>query len=434
MIRRKAPIFALLAANTLSFIAEAIAIVAIPWFVFELTGSAARVGLIGFFTVLPRVVAIFLGGQVVDRIGFRRASVISDVLSGVSVCGIPLLYLSGELTFPRLVALVIVGAIFDGPGATAKEAMVPELAAMAGIDLDRINAFFQGSRRLSAFAGPVIAGFMVALVGASDVLWINALAFGISALIVLALVPLVAAPAPEDPAGSTLWANTTFGFRFLRQHRLLLWLAGFLCLTNFLEAPLATVQIPALVRESYGSATRVGILIGAHGAGAVLGTIIFSAIAPRLPRRETFITCFLLCAPMGLVLALAPPYPVVVAAVAVMGFFAGPLNPILMSLRQERVPLPYRARVFGTLTTLAFIAIPLGQLVGGFMVEWLGVRPVFALVSAISIAVVASMFFTPVLREMNERPVLEHLGPAHLPAHGEKSDRFAEQPIDSAAR
>lgn len=401
---RRAPIFALLAANTLSFIAEAIAIVAIPWFVFELTGSAARVGLIGFFTVLPRVVAIFLGGQIVDKIGFRTSSIISDILSGISVCGIPLLYMTGNLTFTWLVLLVIIGAVLDGPGATAKEAMVPELASVGGINLDRINAFFQGSRRLSSFIGPVVAGFLVSTVGASNVLWVNASVFAVSALLITMLVPSVAAPDTEDQAAQSFWSNTVFGFRFIRQHPLLLWLAGFLCLTNFLDAPFATVMMPALVREEYGSAERLGLLFGMHGAGAVISTIIFSIIAPRLPRRRTFIICFLLTAPAGLVLAAAPPYPIALLIVLVMGFFAGPLNPILMSVRQERVPIRYRARVFGTLMTMAFIAIPLGQLIGGYLVEWIGVRGVFAMISVVYIAVAASMFVTPALREMDTRP------------------------------
>jgi MFS family permease len=402
MTRRRAPILALLAANTLSFIAEAIALVAIPWFVYDLTGSAARVGLIGFFTVLPRVLAIFLGGQVVDRVGFRFSSVVSDALSGISVCGIPLLYLSGNLTFGLLVVLVMIGAVLDGPGATAKEAMVPELASMARIDLDRVNAFFQGSRRLSGFIGPVAAGFLVAWVGASNVLWVNAVVFGFSALLILVCIPVVTVPAHEGDGDGSFRENILFGFRFIREHRLLLWLAGFLCLTNFLEAPFATVQMPALVREEYGSAERLGLLLGAHGVGALVGTVVFSALAPRLPRRRTFATCFLLCSPLGMVLALAPPYPVAVGAVMATGLAGGPLNPILMSVRQERVPLRYRARVFGTLMTLSFIAIPLGQLVGGYVVEWIGVRASLAAVSSALIVVVVSLHFNPVLREMDE--------------------------------
>lgn len=403
--RIRIPIAALLAANTLSFIAEAVATVAIPWFVLNLTGSYAQMGVIGFFTVLPRVIATFLGGQVVDRFGFRTSSIASDLLSGISICGIPILYAAGNLTFTWLIILVVIGAVFDGPGATAKEAMVPELAESARMDLDRVNAFFQGSRRLSYFIGPVLAGVLVAWIGSSNVLWVNAVVFGLSALITATLIPLVALPEHDGGSSASFWANTMFGLRFLRQHRLLTWLASILCLMNFLDAPLATVQLPALVREYYGSAERLGILLSAIGGGAVVGTIIFSAIAPRLSRRKTFITCFFVISLMGVVISTIPPYSVAVAAMLMFGLASGPLNPILMSIRQERVPMPYRARVFGTTTAIAFVAIPLGQLAGGYLIEWLGVQTFIVAVAVIYLTVVVSFIFNPVLYEMDQRQV-----------------------------
>ena len=59
------PVYALLVTNTLAFIAEAISLVVIPWFVLELTGSYARMGIVGFFTVLPLLFAylIFRNGR-----------------------------------------------------------------------------------------------------------------------------------------------------------------------------------------------------------------------------------------------------------------------------------------------------------------------------------------------------------------------------------
>jgi MFS family permease len=88
----------------------------------------------------------------------------------------------------------------------------------------------------------------------------------------------------------------------------------------------------------------------------------------------------------------------------VTGLAAGPLNPILMSIRQERVPVQYRARVFGTTTAIAFIAIPLGQLASGYLIEWMGVQPFILMVSLIYLAAVVSFVFNPVLREMDKRP------------------------------
>jgi len=410
MTRQRAPLYALLAANTLSFIAEAVSMVAIPWFVLMLTGSYAQMGIIGFFTVLPRVVATFLGGQVVDRIGFRSASVVSDALSGLSVCGIPLLYASGHLNFTWLILLVIIGAFFDGPGATAKDAMAPELAAAADIDLDRVNAFFQGTRRLSQFIGPMLAGFLIAIVGTSNVLWVNAVVFGLSMLLTLVLIPDVQAEARAGATSGSFRENMLFGFRFLRQHRLLLWLAMTVALMNFLDAPLATVQIPALVRENYGGVERVGILLGAHGAGSLLGTIIFSMIAGKYSRRKTFLGSFFAVGLTFLWLAVAPAWWLAVAIMVLMGVLGGPLNPILMSIRQERVPLPFRARVFGTTTAIAFVAIPLGQLLGGVLIEVTGVQLYTAAVAVIYMGVVLACWFNPVLREMDDRLVKEAKG------------------------
>ncbi len=401
MTRARAPIYALLAANTLSFVAEAVAMVAIPWFVLELTGSYAQMGLIGFFTFLPRVVATFLGGQVVDRIGFRTASITSDLLSGISVMGIPILHPSGHLSFEWLIVLVILGAFFDGPGATAKDAMVPELAAEAGIGLDRVNAFFQGSRRLSAFIGPAVAGFLIAAVGTSNVLWVNAVVFGLSALVTIAFIPAVAAPEDTHGAPGSFWQNTLFGFRFIRQHPLMLWLACIVGLMNFLDAPLATVTLPALVSENYGTAAKVGLLLSSHGAGAVLGTILFSTKPTRFSRRRTFVTGFVAIGIGYLALAAIPPYPLALAAMFAVGLIGSPINPILMSIRQELVPLQYRARVFGTTTAIAFVAIPLGQLIGGYAIEWLGVQVFIAAVAAIYIATIVAFSFAPALRQMD---------------------------------
>jgi MFS family permease len=398
----RTPVHALLAANTLSVLAEAIAMVAIPWFVLELTGSYAQMGIIGFFTVLPRVIATFLGGQVVDRIGFRASSIVSDLLSGISVCGIPILHASGNLSFTWLVVLVIAGAFFDGPGATAKDAMLPELASSARMELDRVNAIFQGARRFSWLIGPVVAGFLITLVGATNVLWVNAVFFGVSALLTITRVPPVTVPEVDEERGS-FRSNMLYGFRFIRQHRLMAWLAGIICVTNFLDAPLFTVQMPALVRENYGSAERLGILLGAHGGGAVVGSIVFSAMPTRFSRRSTFIACFFVVGLAFLSISVVPPFPVTMGAMIVMGLAAGPLNPILMSIRQEIVPIASRARVFGTMTSIAFVAIPFGQLMGGYVIEWLGVRTLMTAVAVIYLATVISFLFNPVLHEMDRR-------------------------------
>jgi MFS family permease len=401
--RQRLPVLALLASSTLSSLAEAVSLVAIPWFVLDLTGSYAKMGLVGFFTVLPRVIATFLGGQVVDRIGFRTASMLSDLLSGLSVCGIPLLFGMGRLSFEALIVLVLVGAFFDGPGATARDAMVPELAECAGMSLDRVNAFFQGARRLSIFIGPALAGALIGIVGPSNVLWANAICFALSVVITAIFIPNAGSrSATHTPVGS-FRSNMLFGWRYLRRDRLLTWLAGLLCVMNFLDAPLATVQLPALVHTNGGSAAQLGLLLSVDGAGAVAGAAIFAIIGGRFARRSAFVGGFLMIGLGMLALALAPPFPIALLVMFVMGLGSGPLNPLLMSVRQERVPLEFRARVFGTTTAICLVAIPLGQVAGGFAVERFGPERCIGFISLVYLGMVLSFLLNPILREMDVR-------------------------------
>src|SRR5262245_18904323 len=112
------PFVALLTANAISGTGNWLTIVAIPWFVLLSTGSAAQTGITGCFTLLPVVLASLFGGAVVDRLGFKRASIASDLASGVTVALIPLLYALGLLEFWVLLALTFLGALLDALGAT----------------------------------------------------------------------------------------------------------------------------------------------------------------------------------------------------------------------------------------------------------------------------------------------------------------------------
>ncbi|MGH2593842.1 MAG: MFS transporter, partial [Anaerolineae bacterium] len=68
------------------------ATIAIPWFVLQTTGSATQTGITGFFTILPVVLAGFFGGTLIDRVGYKRTSIIADLASGVTVALIPFLH------------------------------------------------------------------------------------------------------------------------------------------------------------------------------------------------------------------------------------------------------------------------------------------------------------------------------------------------------
>ena len=184
MSHHRLPLFALLAANAVSMVGNVLATVAIPWFVLETSGSAAKTGLVGFFTILPVVLAGLLGGELIDRLGYRRTSILADLASGASVALIPLLHATLGLQFWNLIILVFLGALLDAPGGTARSALVPDLAAQAGMPIERASSAAQVIERGSRLVGAPLAGVLIGVMGTANVLWLDAVSFLVSAPLV----------------------------------------------------------------------------------------------------------------------------------------------------------------------------------------------------------------------------------------------------------
>src|SRR5688572_7408219 len=132
---RRAPLYALYAADTISLSGNAIAQIAIPWFVLTETGSATLTALVVFVNFVPIVLAAFFGGVVVDRLGFRTTSVVADLASSAAVAAIPLLHTTVGIELWQLMALVFVGALLDAPGATARAALFPDVVELARVPM-----------------------------------------------------------------------------------------------------------------------------------------------------------------------------------------------------------------------------------------------------------------------------------------------------------
>jgi MFS family permease len=171
--------------------------------------------------------------------------------------------------------------------------------------------------------------------------------------------------------------------------------------TNFLDSPLLAVVLPVYASEVYGSSVELGLLLGAFGGSALVGAIVYGIIGPRLPRRLTFATAFVIVGLPFWLLALRPPFPIAFIGFVVVGLAAGPINPIISTVIFERVPRAVRGRVMGALTSGAYVAIPAGMLLAGFISEQFGVVTTIVLIASGYLAITVATFFNPAMREMD---------------------------------
>jgi MFS family permease len=398
------PIYALFTANAISLVGHVLSAIAIPWFVLQTTGSATRTGITGFFNVLPVVLAGFFGGTLVDRLGYKRTSIIADIASGITTALIPLLYFTVGLEFWQLMVLVFFGALLDAPGSTARSALIPELAELAQMPIERATSLIHIIERGARLIGAPLGGLLIALMGTENVLWLDAASFFISAGIIAATIKVhkpVEHEAQEPSSG--YFAELREGLRFIYNDKLMLAIVIMIMLTNFLDAIYGGVVQPVFVKQVYGQALDLGLLIAANGAGAVIGALIFSAIGLRLPRHTVFVFGFVLTSLRFFLFATYPPLGIALVFVVIASLGAGPLNPIIGAVEYERVPKNMRGRVGGAIGAGAWSAMPLGMLLGGVLTEQLGVRPMLLGLGIIYLITTLSMAFIPAMKEMNRK-------------------------------
>lgn len=412
-VARRGPLVALLGAQVLSTAGNVVTLVALPLYVLAETGSPSMAGVLAVVTTVPVVLGGAFGGVLVDRVGFRRSSVISDVVGGVTIGLVPLLHSITGLPLWALLLLVFGTGLLDTPGQAARTALVPEAAALAGVPLERAMGWWGAANRGAALLGGPVAGLLVAALGALSALAIDAATFGLSALVVLVGVPRGLRPAHQEiehgaaQDGEGYWSALRAGFVVIWRAPLLRALVLMVMVTNALDIGRSNVLLPVYAERILGGAQALGLIVGAMGLGAFVGALVFSVIGPRLPRRATFACGFLLAGgPSMLVYATQPGLVWCLTATALAGLAAGALNPIIGTVLLEEIPSAMRARVSGALDAGAWAAMPIGALVAGTLAEHVGLLPSLVAFGLTYLLVTLVPFFPSPWRSMNRAPTV----------------------------
>src|SRR5579883_231441 len=397
------PIYALFTGNIISYLGDILTLLAIPWFVLQTTGSVVQTGITGFCETLPMVFSSFFGSALVDRLGYKRTSVIGDVLNGLMVLLIPLLSQTSGLAFWQLLVLVFIGGLLRSPADTARFALVPDLAALAQMRLERANAWMDGVKRLANFLGGPLAGVLIALLGAGNLLWLDAISFACSALLIRLVVPAGALPgkaSAEQQARRGYFAELGEGVRFMAGDVVILTITIVCLITNLIDAANFAVVQPAYILQTYHSAVPMGLLVAALGGMAFVGAAIFGTVGHRFPRRLTFGISFTIGGALRFWFLLIPNLPIVIGWYALAGLAIGPINSLINTVLQERTPPALRARVWGVLSAGTMAGIPLGTFASGFVITWIGLRATLLAMGVLYLLATLSILVNPALKQM----------------------------------
>jgi MFS family permease len=396
------PLRSLLTANTISTVGTTMTLLAIPWYVLSTTGSASKTGIAAASETIPLALAAGLGGPFVDRLGARRVSVVSDVVSALAIAAIPVLDATLGLAFWQLCLLIAVVGLARGPGDTARHVLVPGLTRLADTPLERATSLYDGVSRGARMLGAPLAGVLIAIWGASNILLIDAATFVVSALLVQLMVPGSVRPAvaAEDP--EPYLQQLRSGLRYVRQDRLIAGITSMVMVTNLLDAAYSSVLVPVFARDVLHSSVALGLLGGIFGGGALVGTVIYGVVGPRLPRWPVYTVAFLVVGgPRFFLLGAEPPMAVILAGCLFAGLLCGAINPVLSAVEFQRIPDAMQSRVFGTTAAGCLIGMPVGAVGGGLLVDQVGIRAALLTTGVLYLLTTLAPLVFPVWREMD---------------------------------
>lgn len=361
----RGPLVALLSATALSVTGNAIVAIAVPWVVLARTGSATAAGAAGAAAILPVALSALFGGALIDRLGRKFCAVAADICSALAVAALPLLDATIGLELPMILVLVALGAVFDGPGTAAREALRPDVSRATGTPLPKVNAWGEAAESVGSMAGPGFGGILLVALGGFGALWVTVGMFVVSAMITLTALPAALSPTPER---EPYLRSVVDGLKFVVREPAIRTVALTATIIVAFVAPFESVVLNAHLQQ-VGEPAQYGLILAAFAFGGLLGAIGYGAIAHRISDRIT-LTSSVALAGIGIgAFALLPPVPVMLALGFAVGVAAGPVNPVAAVIMQQRTPERMRGRVIGSYTSLALAAGPVGLLAMGPIVD-----------------------------------------------------------------
>jgi len=364
--------------------------VAQAWLVYRLTHSELLLGTAWFCSQIAVFVLGPLGGIAADRFSRRKVVIVTQTLSMAQAFVLAALTLSGRVQVWHV--LVLAGALgaINAFGMPGRQALVIQMTGKE----DLINAISLNSAVFNAarIVGPAIAGLLLAVVGEGTCFLINGVSF---LAVILSLTAMRIAPAaPKAP--EPMWRRLVDGFRYASHHsavRRVLALMG--CAT--LSSMPGLVLMPFFAEDIFHRGARgLGILMGAMGAGAVVGTLTLARRTRVSGLGRVMAIGGLTTGACYLAFAFSPFFYLSLALMPLVGFSAMRQMASANTTIQTLIPDEYRGRIMALYSMTVVGLGPFGSLAAGALAGRIGARATMGAGSVL--ALVSSLIFAWSLR------------------------------------
>jgi DHA3 family macrolide efflux protein-like MFS transporter len=390
---RNRDFFALWIGQLLSQIGDNFVIVAILFVINALTDSPLALGALAVAATLPQLFLGLIGGVFVDRLDRKLVMIVSDVVRGLAVLTLLLVQRPDQLYILYMVGFVMATAgVFFNP---ARNAIIPCIVSEE--TLLTANALMQASQLISVILGASMAGMVVGWLGPASAFVFDSFTFAFSAAAIATLsIPLV--NSNSDKANSrVIWNQLVEGLRYIKNSSPLLHAIITTAVATFGFGAIMVLGIIYLDETLGMGAEGFGFLYAFQGLGVVIGGALIDRLASNVSTNRVVGGCMVILGLSIIAFAVAPSYPLVLVAVAIIGLSIVSARAALVTLTQLLVPNEKLGRVESAVTMVIGASTSASMALSGLFGDLIGVQAVF--IAAGFITIVAGVAASYTLRE-----------------------------------
>lgn len=359
--------------------------------VYDLTRSAAALGLVSFARAVPMMVVTPVGGVVADRVPRLRLLKVTQVTALGLALVLAVLTSAGVVTVWQIALLsLLAGAVnaFDQP---TRQALLPDLVRRE--DLTNAIALNSAAWQGAAMFGPALAGLTTGWIGIAGAFYANAASF-LAVVVALFLMRDVPERSAAVPAHRGLLDDLLRGLRYVRATRLV-WTLLMLSAVASVFGRSYVQLLPAFAGAVLHVGPReLGLMMSAPGAGTLAGATALGALGDVQRKGPVLIGGMLLFSTTLFLFTLSRSLPVVLVLLFLTGVTSIVFSTMLSSMLQLTVPGHMRGRVMSLLTVTFQGFGPVGALLIGSVADVLGTPQAVALAAVILAMAAASAVAT----------------------------------------
>jgi MFS family permease len=401
----------LMSGGVISTLGDQFTQIALPWLVLKLTGDAVALGMAVALMGMPRAILILFGGALVDRHSPKRILMLTKHVNTVLLAVLAVLVYTGQAHLPVVLALALGLSLASAFSIPAGTSMLPH--AVAPQHLQAANGMMMGLRQITMLAGPLLAGLLFALAGDGTdgpqhmrglalAFGFDCISFALSAWTLARVQPRPFAPASRQPVLQSVADGLAAVWRDTMMRTCFIYWGLCACVIG----GVMQVALPLLASSRLHGASALGLLMGAHGAGALLG-MAASGIAGKRRAGNLGMTLLLidgtagvLLMPLGLVTASWQGMLINVA----IGVLGGFVQVAVFTWIQQRVPRELLGRTMSLFMFIFMGLAPLAAVVAGWIASRVTLAALFGGSGLFLVgAALLAWLFTP-MRALRDAP------------------------------